>query len=164
MNTHEFADALEAGSAAHHVGHDYSPDAGSLLSRRQKWRLVQLSRKAWIANGCPGCEHDFRHAEAITACGLRVSEASQRQWAALKAHFENIAGSPDRAINTLIRENDNARRVALYKLKESCRLRGLNLAYANAICRRQNRCDLDDANAAQLWRLNFTVCNRRKPR
>ena len=52
--------------------------------------------------------------------------------------------------------------IALHKLTESCADRGLQMSYAEAICRRQYKCDLSEANAKQLWQLNFTVRNRRK--
>lgn len=159
MNTHELADYLEQ-TQGRHLPHDYAPDATSPLTKNQKWRLSELARKAWINRGRPGKEADFRREEAIAACGMRISAATQRQWAALKAHFQDMAGQPGPAFRTLIRDNGNAKRVAMHKLEQACRQQNLALGYAAAICRTQNRCELADASAPQIWRLVFTINNR----
>ena len=150
------------------VGSDYAPEGGSgTLSLGQKRRLVLLARRAWLRQPHPGplpaakAFDEWRQAQAVRACGLRISEATQRDWGALKAAFEDAAGESGRALNTLVRDEDNKRRVAMYKLQGACRERGLPLAYPEAICRRQYRCGLDEATAAQIWRLVFTVRNRR---
>lgn len=105
----------------------------------------------------------WRREQAIRACGLRISEASQRHFAALRAHFLDLAGAHAAAFETLVRDEDNPRRIALHALAKACDQRGLPLAYPAAICRRQYRCDLDHATAPQLWRLTFTIRNRRRP-
>ena len=153
---------------------DYAPagDTGP-LSLGQKRNLVRLARRAFrVAKPSPpaplpgGEGRDafdaWRNAVAIRACGLRIREATQRDWGALRAAFQDAAGESGQALNTLVRDEDNPRRVALHFLAKACSERGLPLAYPSAICRRQNRCELGEATAAQVWRLVFTVKNRRK--
>lgn len=142
---------------------DYQPDAHGRLSLYQKRRLVLLARRAFNKQGRPGGDFDtWRREIALRACGLRISEADQRDWAALKAAYLDAAGDSGRAFETLMREDDNKRRIAMHKLVRACTERGLPLAYPEAICRRQYRCCLGEASAPQLWRLVFTVKNRRK--
>jgi len=145
------------------VGGEYAPEGGSgLLSLGQKRNLVALARRAWRARGCPGVSFDaWRTSEAISACGLRISEALQRDWGSLRARFQDAAGESGAAFNTLVRDEDNKRRVALWKLQQICSKVGVPLAYPEAICRRQYRCALPEATPAQLWRLFFTVKNRK---
>lgn len=147
------------------VARDYQADAGwKPLSGKQKWRLAELARAAAKATGAPvgGRAHaEWRHAEARRVCGLRISEASQRDFVPLRAHFLNLAGEPGEAFGALMKEGGNARRVALWNLHKMLAERGLPPAYAEAICARQYKCALADASAPQLWRLVFTVKNRR---
>lgn len=146
------------------VGADYAPEAGSgPLTLHQKRRLVLLAKRAWMKRGQPGENFDlWRRDVAERACGHRISQAWQRDWGSLKAAFENELGESGWAMNTLMRDEDNKRRIALHQLGRACSERGLPLAYPEAICRRQYRCGLGDATASQLWRLFFTVKNRRK--
>lgn len=146
---------------------DYAPDiAQRPLSRKQKARLCILARQAAEQLGAPQtgpAHHQWRHDQAIAACGHRISAARQAHWADLHAWFVDRAGRADAAFTTLMRADDNPRRIAMHKLREALTQRGLAEAYAAAICQRQNKCPLHDASAPQLWRLLFTVRNRRKP-
>ena len=67
------------------------------------------------------------------------------------------------AERTLARDADNDRRIARYKLDQALRERGLGESYAAAICRTQYRCSLAEASPRQLWRLVYTIRNRRRP-
>lgn len=142
---------------------DYAPEAGSgPLTLRQKRRLVLLAKQAWLKRGQPGDFDTWRRTVAERACGLRISRALQRDWARLKAAFLDEMGESGAALDTLLRDQDNARRIALHKLWQACTARGLPMAYPDVICRRQYHCPLGEATAPQLWRLVFTVKNRRK--
>lgn len=145
---------------------DYAPEGGDgCLTRWQKTRLVLLARRGWERSGSPGGEREFaawRQAVAERACGLRISRARQRDYGTLRAAYLDAAGDVGAAFETLVRDEDNPRRVAMHHLSKSCAERGLTLSYPAAICRRQYRCGLSEATAAQLWRLVFTVRNRRK--
>ena len=105
---------------------------------------------------------DFRHAECIKVCGKRITEAAQRDFLPLKAHFQDLGGKSGQALNTLLRAESEPQRIAMHKLTQECRSRKLSLSYPEAICRKQYHCNLTQASAKQLWHLVFTIRNRRK--
>ena len=147
------------------VAADYAPPGGAPITARQKTILVLAAREAARLAGAPDSGPAFdawRRGQAIDACGLRISEARQRDWALLRAHFDTLRGRPDSAYRTLVGDSDNPRRIALHKLSKACAWAGVAMAYAGSICRRQYKVPLDQASAAQLWHLVFTVRNRRK--
>jgi hypothetical protein len=142
------------------------PDASwKPLSKRQKALLSILARAAAIRQGVPAVAAEldaWRRETSIRACGLRVSDATQAQWADLKSAFEDLGGRPEKAFQTQMREGDNKRRVAMHKLTRALYDRRLDPSYAAAICRAQFKCPLAEASAKQLWCLFYTVTNRRK--
>lgn len=178
--THTLAARLERESVARggrRVGGEYAPAGSAPLTREQKAGLARLARRAWIARGMPragdagdamhpvsasAAEAAWRHEQAVAACGLRISQATQRDYAAIRARFLDLLGESGEAVRVLIRDGDNPRRIALHKLAQECGRRGLAMAYPDAICRRQYRVGLGEASAAQVWRILFTVKNRRK--
>lgn len=135
------------------------------ISREQKTRLVLLAREAYQAQ--PGLVRGqtkfdlWRHQQAIKCCGRRVSEALQGDFLPLKAHFLNLAGKPVAAMRAHMRRETEPQRVALHKLTRECAAKGLSIAYAATICHAQYRCALEEANEKQLWRLFFTIRNRK---
>lgn len=147
------------------------------LSNLQKRRIGMAAHAAWLA--CPereallacnpelsatAVEAAWRHVEQGKACGIQsLRECSQDHYGRILAHFEALAGDTAAAARTLGRDADNERRLARYKLDQALRERGLETGYAAAICRQQYRCPLDQATAGQLWRLLYTVRNRKKP-
>jgi hypothetical protein len=146
------------------------------LSSLQKREIAQLARRAYEAwserdafeainaeQSKPACFESWRHVEQGKACGVQsLCACTQAHYGRLVAHFQALCGHSAAAMRTLVRDADNDRRIARYKLDEALRERGLGTGYAAAICQRQYRCDLDAANAKQLWRLVYTVRNRRK--
>lgn len=135
------------------------------LTSVQKQRLAMLSRQAFAAQGRAVGETKFdlwRHEQAIKAVGRRISEALQADFLPLKAHFLNLLGKPVAAMQAHMRHETEPQRVALWKLARECEAKGLPLSYATTICRHQNRCRLEDASAKQLWRLVFTIRNRKR--
>jgi len=135
------------------------------LSKKQKAMLAVMARRAAAAKGAPtaGEAHaEWRRDVAVAACGRRISEACQRDWAALKGAFEDEGGRPEQAFETHFRDVDNPRRVAMFKLQEALREKNLPAAYADSICKRQFKCGLGEAAARQLWCLVYTVRNRKK--
>ncbi len=149
------------------------------LSKAQKAAIAMLARKAWAlcpqraalleANRARGMSataifEAWRHVEQGKACGKQSLRqcTSEQDYLKLRAHFEALIGRYGRALRTLLRHAEEPRLVARHKLEEACRERGLSLAYPASICRRQYRCGLDDATEQQLWRLVFTVRNRRR--
>ena len=133
------------------------------LTGEQKKRLAILSRKAAAKCGISSHEQDeWRREQSILACGLRITEATQAHWADLKSRFQDLCGEPEKAFITQMREGDNKRRVAMWKLTQALNAKGLQPAYAASICRSQFKCPLEEASAKQLWCLFYTVTNRRK--
>jgi hypothetical protein len=132
------------------------------LTREQKASLSMLARKAWRRLGRGENENAWRHAQAIKAVGRRISEGVQRDFLPLRAHFLDLAGHTGAALDTLLAAESEKHRIALFKLGQACSQRGLPLSYPEAICKRQYRCSLAEATAPQIWRLFFTVRNRRQ--
>ncbi len=149
----------------------------TLLSKDQKRAIAQLARQAYQAwpereafeainagRSRTDCFESWRHVEQGKACGMQsLRDCTQAHYGRLVAHFKALAGDAAGAARTLARDADNDRRIARYKLDEALRERGLRTEYAASICRRQNRCELDAATARQIWRLVYTVRNRRRP-
>jgi hypothetical protein len=147
----------------------------SPLSIEQKRIIAQHARRAYerwsgredferANDGLSKTEmcNAWRHVQQGEAVGIQsLCECTQAHYNRLVAHFMALAGAPDAAMRTRARDFDNDRRIARYKLDEALRERGLREEYAAAICRRQYRCGLADANSHQVWRLVFTIRNRR---
>ena len=156
--------ALKPISSARRAADAACPDASwKRLSRTQKMNLSILAAQAYAYQRVSGVPVDqWRREEAIRACGVRISEATQAHWADLKSAFQVLAGSPEKAFNTQLRAGDNKRRIAMNKLTAACKERGLPLGYPAAVCLTQFKCRLEEASAKQLWCLFYTVRNRRK--
>ena len=148
------------------------PTVGGPLERNDKARICIRAREAFDkADTTQDFETWRRHEQFIAVTGAnplldRTSRMSLRDCTRgdllkIVAHFEDLAGEPGRALKLHLREavQDNA--VALGKLKAECVARGVKLSYPARICMIQNKCSLEDATPNQLWRLVFTVRNRR---
>lgn len=162
------APKLKPVSAAKHADDAACPDGGwKPLTNNQKARLSILARQAAVLHGLSLKKVDldaWRQEESIKACGRRISEAIQDDWANLKSAFEDLAGNPVAAFKTQLRDGDNKRRVAMHKLAEALRKKELPLSYAESICRPQFKCSLDEASAKQLWCLFYTINGRKAKR
>lgn len=147
-----------------HAEDDRCPDGGNNpLTRKQKSRLSILARKAFTHQQIQGVSpEDWRHDTAISACGFRISEASQKHWADLQSAFQDLAGEEGKAFRTQVRAGDNKRRVALHKLTTAITERGLHISYAESISMAQFKVPIAQASAKQIWCLFYTVTNRRK--
>jgi hypothetical protein len=155
------------------------PSPGGPLSREQKARICIMARECFHGSGASsftrqagslpaesGKMPDFqswRREQQLIACGKSsLRECTQSDYLLLRAHFENLLGKSDRALETHLRAAQEPQRIAMMKLRAACADAGLDLAYPAKICRQQYKCELDEANANQLWRLVFTVRNRSK--
>jgi uncharacterized protein YifE (UPF0438 family) len=134
------------------------------LSNRQKFYLSSLARRAWAKLGpeLDGMdEDDFRHDQVARACGkLGLRCCSQDDYRLVEAHLLDRRGESGRAMKSLVQGQSNPRRIAEYKLHQACRDAGVDIAYADRICRAMFKCAVADATADQLWKLTFTVKNR----
>ena len=109
------------------------------------------------------CFDAWRHVETRKAVGIEsLCECTQAHYARALAHFQRLAGQESVAQHTEAKDQDNPRRIALWKLNDALRQRDLAREYAAKICRAQYRCGLDEASAGQLWRLIYTIRNRFK--
>jgi len=147
----------------------------SNLSKTQKRDLSKLATRAWRLENAKargrGEKPDtstaaataYRHeqvAKAVNKAGLTC--CSQADFLPLIAHFEDILGNSGRALNAHMQsQTDSLRRVQWLLNSEIAKAR-LTTAYAAKICIDQNKCTLDNASEAQLWRLVYTIRNRRK--
>lgn len=148
------------------------------LSKEQKRMIAMAAHAAWAVSPdregmieCNGelslsaIEAAWRHHQQGLVLGLprqSLTEAHQGDFAPLLAHFSALAGREAAADNWAARAATDGPRRARWILERELKARGLSTGYAAAICRTQNKCVLDDASEKQLWRLVFTVRNRRK--
>lgn len=140
----------------------YAPDcAWQPLSKEQRQGLAMLAKRAWRIHGRGEDENTWRREQSIRACGRRITEAGQRDFLPLRAHFLDLVGASDVAMNCHLAHDTEPQRIALHRLTIECQKRRLPLAYPEAICRRQYKCCLAEASAPQIWRLVFTIRNRR---
>ena len=148
------------------VGSDYSPEGEwNPLSNEQKARLSLLAKRAARLQYLPesGKEHDaWRQERSLALAKVRISEARQRHWNDLHAVWQDLAGEPDKAFNTLMRADGNPRRVAKFKLDQELKARGLADKYAATICFSMFKVSLADASAKQLWKVLFTIRSHKK--
>jgi hypothetical protein len=143
--------------------------SSALLDKGQKAHLCILAREAFMVVHSREPRHQdeltaWRQAEQLAACGLgSLTAADQRHLASLEAHFLNLKGESGRAFQKLMAPELGKQRQALAVLERETLAAGLAFpAYPAAICRTQYKCTLEEASPKQLWRLVFTVKNRRK--
>lgn len=159
LNPHKY-------SNQHRKGRNAMPTRlGGPLSNEQKARLCILARTAFErTNGhSPStAEADaWRHDQVERATGKHgLTLCVQDDFKLIQAHFLNLAGEGGQALNAHIAHETEPKRVALFKLSEALAVIGKPIAYAAAICRNQNKCELSEATDKQIWRLVFTVKNR----
>lgn len=150
----------------------------SALSRKQVIVLAKLARQAWDAMpegdreafldanpelSVSACFTAWRHWQTGLACGVQsLRAATQEDYLKIRARFLHLAGRDAEAMGDLVRDQEHGRIVAWQKLHKALAERGLAQGYAEAICRRQYKCALGEATEKQLWRLLYTVRNRRK--
>lgn len=139
------------------------PARQGLLSNEQKASICMLAQQAAERCGVTGWREveAWRRDEQRKQWGLEsLTAATQDQYPDIKAHFQALAGDLAGAYKTTRRGQDNPRRVARWHLNKALAAAKLSKAYAQAICKTQYRCTLDEATRDQLWRLVYTVKNR----
>ena len=145
---------------------NYAPDmAWEPHDRHQRQSLARLARRAWdkhLAWHNSTAFDTWRREQSIRSCGRRITEATQRDYLGLKAHFLDLLGESGQALNTLLRAESEPARIAAFKLNRLLVGLRLNRAYAEKICFCKFGCSLAEASASQIWKVFFTVKNRRK--
>lgn len=145
------------------------------LNHDQKRYLSQLSDRAFDRLSAEADGHyfyddlpatrareQFRHDQVVKACGkIGLRCCSQDDYLRVKAHFLDLLGESGAAMNAHVRAEAEGLRVVTHKIHAACREFGLNLSYANTICRqRTHGLNLDQATEKQLWTVFYTVRNR----
>lgn len=113
-----------------------------------------------------GCHADpvthFRHGCVLAACnkhGLRC--CIQADYGDVKGYLLKLLGQDGQALKAMVYGADNARRQAIVLLKEACKRGGVDLSYADSICRRQNRgAGIQEIGRDGIMQLLYTVNNR----
>lgn len=146
----------------------------SPLSHLQKREIAIAARRAyeaWVGREAfeavnaefskTACFDSWRRVEQGKACGIQsLRECSQAHYGRILAHFQALGGATAAATRTVARDADNARRIALYKLRGELRKRGLSDEYAATICRSKFKCGMAEATEKQLWKLFYDVRKR----
>lgn len=137
--------------------------ATTLLKNHQKAEIGILAKQAFAKAEKHGLndglsEKDWRHREAIKACGLRISEASQQHYNELVSHFSQLAGQQGRAFGAEMRKGTDALRIALFKLRAELAKQGLDDGYAASIAKHKFKVmSLERLSAKQVWVLVYDL-------
>lgn len=149
------------------------PSVGGPLERNDKASICIKAREAFDkADTHLDFETWRRHEQFLAVTGadrhldktsrLSLRDCTKRDLLKLVAHFQNLGGEPGRAVKTHLRDAVKDQQLALFKLREVCAERRLDIGYAAKICTSKYKCALEDASPAQLWKLHFDIKNRRK--
>lgn len=149
-----------------------------MLSHTQKRILSQLSDRAFDkaaaaarARGeevadTTAARAEYRHQQVALATGkLGLRCCGQDDYKPAEAHFLTLLGEHGRAVQAQVRAATNPRRVIEFKIIEACKEANVRLAYAEAICRAQNRgAGLAEVPPGRLWNIFYTIRNRGRAR
>jgi hypothetical protein len=141
-------------------GHGNAP-----LTKTQRQTLAMLARQAYdLLSGHGVIDTGFdawRHAECIKACNFRITEAANRHYLAISAHFYNLMGKSGVAFKKVLKAQTESHQWAMTKLKQECQEAGVSLSYPRAIAINKYKTgDLDSLTDKQLWHLTFNVRRR----
>ena len=132
------------------------------LSNEQKARICILAKDAYALQFTDEKLEDWRRNQQFICTGkASLVDCVQADYLPLCGHFQRLGGEEGDATRTENHALTEDHRVAMHKLRSECAARGLAMAYPAAICRRQHRCELEQATPRQVWCLVFTVRNRR---
>lgn len=143
----------------------------------QKAYLAMMTNAAY-ARACKrgdeikdcGCHADpvthFRHGCVLAACnkhGLRC--CNQDDYGKVKGKLLALLGEEGHALNAMVYGSNNPLRQALFLLREACKQGGVDMSYADSICRRQNRgAGIQEIGREGIMQLLYTVNNRCRQR
>ena len=118
----------------------YRFEAAKARGRGEEWDMSAKAINQW--------RHD-QVVIAVQKVGLRC--CSQADYSAVKAHFLHILGEDGKAMRSLVRSQSEEQRQYEWKITEACRALGVQIFYANGICRRMfHGTVLLDASVDQL--------------
>lgn len=140
----------------------------SALHSNQKAAIAIAAKKAFdrvfrFEDDHPD-ENQWRRAEAMKACGRRISEATQKHYNLLLGHFQNLAGDSGAALKSELRGQDELKRQHRFNLDAALHKYSFSPGYAETICREMFHVKLDDASEEQLRSLVITVTSRGRSR
>lgn len=130
-----------------HQKRDLSKLADGVFNALAVNKLIDgLKRDAW------------RQRESIAACGRRISEAEQRDYNTIAAHFQALAKQAGKAFASLMRDATHDYRIAMHKLREELKANALHESYAAAIAKNKFKgIALEHCTAKQLWVLVYDL-------
>ena len=132
------------------------------LTSKQKGIIVMLAQRAFRHQRAGGDFSVWRREQQEKVAGHdSLTVCCQADFNMLVSHFEGLAGEGTKEFKAAYRDLDERTRQARHLLEDALNDRDLDLAYAEKICRSQYKRGLDQASADQLWRIKFTVENRR---
>lgn len=109
------------------------------LSSKQRGYLGTLATQAYRYLTSKGAidepEKEWRHREAISACGFRISEAPSNRFDALEQHFLTLAGKSGRALERALGPDNDMRNLE-QQIAVAARTAGAHPAYVQGICKR----------------------------
>lgn len=114
------------------------------LSPKQRGYLGTLATQAYRYLTGKGAidepEKEWRHREAISACGFRISEAPSNRFDALEQHFLTLAGKSSKALERALGPENDMRQLA-HEISVAAREAGVTPAYVQGICKRMYGAD-----------------------
>jgi LmbE family N-acetylglucosaminyl deacetylase len=139
----------------------------SALTTGQKQHLAILAREAYAAAPQSARDamdlNDYRRREVAKACGkMGLRCATQLDYKNIEAHLLHLLGRDAQALKSYVKAQTEPRRQAMVILQRECNKAGLHISYAQKIARNKNHgLGLDDLNETALWKIIYTVRNRR---
>lgn len=136
------------------------------LSNLQKSALAQMARRAFTrlttAGQVAGIDFDaWRRDECARVTGHHgLTACTNDDYNKLAAHFESLAGEDGRALNHLLREQNEPKRQAEAVLVREMERAGFGPEYVEKLCQDKFKCAVMDATAPQLHQLIITVKSR----
>lgn len=122
---------------------------------------LQAALASLAAEGSNKAFEEWRHQQVARACGKQgLRCCSQLDYKTVEAHFLHLLGEDGRALNALVRAEEEPRRQAEAVLVKTCLKWGFQLAYADALCRGIHKMPLNDAPPQIIWQVVYTVENR----
>lgn len=126
---------------------------------RRAGRLAMDAGDVW--DGSDGAFTRWRHEEVLVAVGKDgLTRCDNDDFADVCAHFAELAGLYDLALEWHLRSGSDRRRRIEFSLTLAMQEAGLAIPYVQAICRDQYGCLVEDATEAQLINLIRTVRSR----